>query len=86
MKKGLLMFALVMSGIFLGNVIGEAAAGGDMFTWLGKNFEVGISTFDVDLYFFVLTFGLRFKICIAEVLMMLVALLSYSKLSKMIFG
>lgn len=86
MKKGLLMFALVMCGIFIGSVIGDAAATSNTVPWLGKGFEVGVSTFDINLYFFVLTFGIKFKICIAEVLMLLVSLLGYSKFSKMIFG
>ena len=78
MKKGLLMFALVMSAVFVGNTIGEASLASEGMSWLGP--------FDVDLHLCVLTFGLQFKVCIAEVLMILVALFTYPKLSKMIFG
>lgn len=86
MKKGLLMFSLVMMAVFLGNAIGEAAANSESIEWLGKTYEVGISTFDIDLQLCVLTFGLHIQVCIAEVLLLLVALLFYPRLSKMIFG
>ncbi len=86
MKKGLLMFALVMSAVFVGNTIGEASLASEGMSWLGQTYVVGLAPFDVDLHLCVLTFGLQFKVCIAEVLMILVALFTYPKLSKMIFG
>ena len=86
MKKGLLMFALVMSGIFIGNMIGSIAVNTESLNWLGKTYEIGFSTFELNLQLCVFTLGLQFRVCIAEVLLVLTALLSYPKLSKMIFG
>lgn len=86
MKKGLLMFALVVIAIFIGSVLGELSLGIPGIEWLGKSYELGISTFDLDLHLCVLTFGLHIKVCFAEVLMLLIGLLCYPKLSKFIFG
>ena len=54
--------------------------------WLGKDYSVGFSTFDLDLHLFVLTLGLQIKVNICEIFLMLVALLCYNKLAKLIFG
>lgn len=86
MKKGLLMFALVMIAVFLGTLVGELTSGIEGVGWLGKTYEFGLSTFDLDLHLIVLTFGLHIKFCIAEILFLLIALLSYSSLAKLIFG
>lgn len=86
MKKGLLMFALVMSAIFIGNLIGGICVDVDGLEWLGKTYEVGFSTFELNLQLCVLTLGLQFKVCIAEVLLLLTALLCYPRLSAFIFG
>jgi hypothetical protein len=86
MKKGLLMFTLIMISVFLGNFIGELAAGLPGIEWLGKEYTIGFSTFDLDLHLFVLTLGLQIKVNICEIFLMLVALLCYNKLAKLIFG
>lgn len=86
MKKGLLMFALVMSGIFIGNMIGGLAVNSEAISWLGETYEIGFQPTALNLQLCVFTIGLQFRICIAEVLFLLIALLSYPKLSKMIFG
>lgn len=86
MKKGLLMFALVMIAVFLGTLVGELTDGLEGVGWLGKTYELGLSTFDLDLHLIVLTFGLHIKFCIAEILFLLVAILCYPKLSQLVFG
>ena len=42
MKKGLLMFALVMIAVFIGDLIGELSLGVAGMEWLGKPYEIGI--------------------------------------------
>ena len=86
MKKGLLMFALVMIAVFIGNLIGELSLGVAGIEWLGKPYEIGISTTELDLHLIVLTFGIQIRVCIAEVLLLLTALIGYPKLSKLIFS
>ncbi len=84
MKRTLLMIVLLIAAIFLGGLIGETTATLAGLEWLGKTYSVGISTCELNLRVITLTFGLQLQICIAEVLMILVALLSYPKLSSMI--
>ncbi len=86
MKHALLMIGMIFISVFLGNMIGEMAAGTTSFAWLGKSYQIGISTTEIDLHIIILTFGLQVKVCIAEVILLLVTLLTYSKLAKLIFS
>lgn len=85
MKKTLLLATLLLAGIFLGSLLGELAMNVEELVWLGKTYDIGISTFDLDLQVLVLTLGCHFKICIAQVLLMLGALISYPKLAASFF-
>ena len=85
-KKGLLMFALVMFAAFIGAFLGEVSMNVPGLNWLGKSYEIGFSTFDLNLFLFKVTLGMQIKVCIAEVIMLLTALLCYNKLAKLIFG
>lgn len=85
-KKGLLMFALVMFAAFIGAFLGEVSMNVPGLNWLGKSYEIGFSTFDLNLFLFKVTLGMQVKVCIAEVIMLLTALLCYNKLAKLIFG
>ncbi len=86
MKKGLLMFALIMIAVFLGSFIGEMAQNVPGIAWLGKAYSIGFTTFDLDLHLFVLTLGLQIKVCICEMFFILIALCCYNKLAKLIMG
>ncbi len=86
MKKGLLMFATLLAAVVIGSLIGDFARGITSLAWLGKIFDIGISTFDLNLKIFVITLGFRINICVSEILMIIVGLLCYPKLSKMLFG
>ena len=85
-KKGLLMFALIMSAVFLGSFFGDLASHAPGIEWLGKEYTIGFSTFELDLQLFVLTLGLQIKVCICEIFLMLIALLCYNKLAKLVFS
>ncbi len=84
MKKTILMVTLLLCGVFLGTLIGEAAAGSESFAWLARSFDVGVSPFDLDLKVIVLTFGCEFRICVAQVFLILAALIAYPKLASAI--
>ncbi len=86
MKKSLLMVTLLFVAVFLGSLIGEVAMKVEDLLWLGRTYDIGISTFDLDLKVIVLTLGCQFRICIAQVILILCALLSYPKMSKAIFS
>lgn len=86
MKQGLLLTTLVLFGLFVGNLIGGACLETESLVWLGEVHQIGFSTFDLDLHLFVLTIGLQIKFSVAQLVLMLAALLAYPKLSNMIFG
>ena len=86
MKKTILMITLLLCAIFLGTLIGEAASGAESFAWLSRSFDVGVSPFDLDLKVIVLTFGCEFRICVAQVFLILIALIAYPKLAAAICG
>ncbi len=85
MKKTILLMTLILASVFMGSLLGELAMNVEDLVWLGKTYDIGISTFDLDLQVLVLTLGCHFKICIAQVLLMLVALVSYPKLAASFF-
>lgn len=85
MKRALLMIALIMASIFLGSMLGELTLAVEGLGWLGKTYSVGISTFDLDLKVMTLTFGCTFQICIAQVVLVLISLLAFPKLSALFF-
>ena len=82
MKKGLLMFATLLAAVVIGSLIGDFARGITSLAWLGKIFDIGISTFDLNLKIFVITLGFRINICVSEILMIIVGLLCYPKAFK----
>jgi len=77
---------LILCAIFLGSLIGELTAGSENFSWLSKSYDIGISAFDLDLKIIVLTLGCEFRICIAQVFLILAALISYPKLASSFFS
>ncbi|MBR7084417.1 MAG: DUF4321 domain-containing protein [Oscillospiraceae bacterium] len=85
MKKGLLMSAVLLAAVVIGSLIGDFARGVASLSWLGKIFDIGISTFDLNLKIFVITLGFRINICVSEILMIIVGLLCYPRLSKWLF-
>ena len=55
MKQGLLMFAILLAAVVVGNLLGDFASGVSSIAWLGKTFDIGFSTFDLNLKIFVIT-------------------------------
>ncbi len=86
MKKGLLMFALIMISVFLGSFLGELARTVPAIELLGREYTVGFSTTELDLHLCVLTIGFQIKVCICEILLILISLLCYNKLVKLVIG
>ena len=80
------MFAVLVASVIIGSLLGEFARGISSIAWLGKIFEVGISTFDINLKIFVLTLGFQIRICVAEIIMIIIGLLFYPKLKTAVLG
>lgn len=83
--KGMLMFAILLAAVILGSLIGDFSRTISGIEWLGKTFDVGISTFDLNLKVFVVTLGFQIHVSVAEVIMILVGILCYPKVSKLLF-
>ena len=79
MKQGLLMFAILLAAVVVGNLLGD-------FAWLGKTFDIGFSTFDLNLKIFVITLGFHIHVCVSEILMIIIGLICYPKMAKLLFG
>jgi len=86
MKQALLMFAVLLASVVIGSLLGDFARSVERIAWLGKIFEFGISTFDLNLKIFVITIGFQIKLCVSEILMIIVGLICYPKLAKLLFG
>ena len=77
-KNNWALFLLLLSGIVLGGVIGNLAAGVPGFSWLSYGQSFGLtSPIVLDLGIMVLTFGLSIKITIASIIGVLLAIIIY---------
>ena len=84
--KGMLMFAVLLAAVIVGSLIGDFARTIGGIEWLGRTFDVGVSTFDLNLKVFVVTLGFQIHVSVAEIIMILVGILCYPKIAKVLFG
>ena len=74
----LLLF--ILSGIVVGGLLGNLAAHVDFLSWLAYGEEFGLATpIELDLNVVKLTFGLMFKINIASIIGLGIAIIWYRK-------
>lgn len=80
-KSTLILILFILCGIVLGGLIGELAASVDWLSWLSwlsYGQEFGLSTpVNLDLQVINITFGLMFKINIASILGIVIAIFLY---------
>lgn len=75
----LLLF--ILSGIVVGGLLGNLAAHVDFLSWLAYGEEFGLATpIELDLNVVKLTFGLMFKINIASIIGIILAIFIYKKI------
>ena len=75
----LLLF--ILSGIVVGGLLGNLAAHVDFLSWLAYGEEFGLATpIELDLNVVKLTFGLMFKINIANIIGIILAIFIYKKI------
>lgn len=84
--KGMLVFALLLAAVILGSLIGDFSRTIGGIEWLGKTFDIGFSTFDLDLKIFIITLGFQIRVTVSEIIMILVGILCYPKVAKILFG
>ena len=75
-----LLLLFICAGIVLGGLLGEFASGVDFLWWLGYGQSFGLTEpLILDLSIISLTFGVQFKINVASIIGIAVALFVYRK-------
>ena len=79
-KSPWLLILFMLAGIVVGGLIGEFASGFDFLWWLGYGQSFGLTQpLTLDLSIIALTFGVQFKINIASIIGIAIALFIYRK-------
>lgn len=75
-----ILLVFILSGLVIGGLVGELTKGVDFLWWLGYSQSFGLSSpLELDLSIIKLTFALSFRINVAAILGMLLAILVYRK-------
>ena len=75
-----ILLLFILSGIVIGGLLGELAGNVDFLWWLSYGQNFGLSTpIQLDLSVVQLSFGLLFKINIASIVGMIIAIVIYRK-------
>ncbi|MBP3255380.1 MAG: DUF4321 domain-containing protein [Clostridia bacterium] len=80
-KNVWILILFILSGLVIGGLIGELASKVDFLWWLSYGQSFGLSSpLELDLNIVKITFGLMFKINIASILGMVIAIIIYHKM------
>ena len=75
-----ILVLFILSGLVIGGLLGDLAGKVDFLWWLSYGQNFGLSTpIELNLSIVQITFGLMFKINVASILGMLIAVLIYRK-------
>ena len=75
-----ILILFILSGLVIGGLLGELASKVDFLWWLGYGESFGLtSPLELDLNIIKITFGLVFKINIASIVGMIIAVFIYKK-------
>lgn len=75
-----ILLLFILSGLVVGGLLGELASKVDFLWWLGYGESFGLtSPLELDLNIIKITFGLVFKINIASIVGMIIAIFIYKK-------
>ena len=76
-----ILIIFLLAGIVIGGLLGEIALSVNYLKWLSYGQEFGLNApIDLDLSVVVITFGLMFKINIASIIGMAIAIFVYKKI------
>lgn len=80
-KNGWSLFLLILAGIVIGSLIGELASNVSFLSWLGKGYSFGLKdALELDLQIMSLVFGIQFKITVASIVGIGLAIFAYTKI------
>ena len=75
-----ILLVFLLAGLVLGGLLGEFASKVDFLWWLSYGNEFGLtSPIELDLSVISITFGLRFKMNVASIIGMAIAIFVYRK-------
>lgn len=75
-----ILLVFILSGLVVGGLLGDLAGKVDFLWWLGYGQSFGLSSpLELDLSIVQISFGLMFKINIASIIGMIIAILIYRK-------
>ena len=75
-----ILLLFILSGVVVGGLLGELASHVDFLSWLAYGEEFGLATpVELDLQVIKVTFGLGFKINIASIIGIVLAIFIYKK-------
>ena len=76
-----ILIIFILAGVVIGGLLGELASSIKALWWLGYGQNFGLSTpIELNLNVVILTFGLMFKINIASIIGMAIAIFIYKKI------
>lgn len=76
-----ILILFILCGIVVGGLLGELAANVSFLSWISYGEEFGLSTpIELDLNVIKVTFGLMFKINIASIIGIVLAIFIYKKI------
>ncbi len=76
-----ILLVFILSGLVIGGLLGELASSVDFLWWLSYGETFGLSNpIELDLNIMKITFGLLFKINIASIIGMAIAIFLYRKI------
>ena len=76
-----ILLIFLLSGLVLGGLLGELASKVDFLWWLSYGESFGLTTpIELDLNIITITFGLWFKINVASIIGMTIAIFVYRKI------
>jgi len=78
--KTVSLIILLLLAVVLGKIIGAACIGIKYAAWLGAGASFGFSPLSVNLSVVSFTFGVMISINVAQAILLLIAILSYSKI------
>lgn len=84
MKNKLVLIFLILTAAIVGGILGELTVGMYGLSWLSYGKTIGFDTVSFDVVFMDFTLGLHFSLNVAQVILLLVALLVHKKLSALI--
>lgn len=78
--KTLLLIILLLLGAVLGKVVATACEGVDYLSWLAISAGFGFSPVTIDLAVLKFTIGFMMDISVAQIILLLIAILAYTKI------